>query len=95
MAKAYLIGHITVKENEKWQEYRSKVPTTLEPWQGSLLFRGSLSAVLSGSHQHSDTVVIEFPDIQALNNWYTSPQYQALIPLRQEAAEMDLLTYEA
>ncbi|MCW4320807.1 MAG: DUF1330 domain-containing protein [Candidatus Thiodiazotropha taylori] len=30
-----------------------------------------------------------------MNNWYTSPQYQALIPLRQEAAEMDLLTYEA
>ncbi|MCG8016667.1 MAG: DUF1330 domain-containing protein [Candidatus Thiodiazotropha sp. 'RUGA'] len=95
MTKAYLIGHITVKENDKWQEYRSKVPATLEPWQGCLVFRGSLSAILCGSHQHSDTVVIEFPDMQALNEWYTSPQYQALIPLRQEAAEMDLLTYEA
>ena len=95
MANAYLIGHITVKENEKWQEYRNKVPSTLEPWQGSLVFRGRLSAILSGTHQHSDTVVIRFPDMQALNDWYTSPQYQALIPLRQEAAEMDLLTYEA
>lgn len=26
---AYLIGHITVKNEEKWAEYRSQVPATL------------------------------------------------------------------
>ena len=94
MANAYIIGHITVKNTEQWQEYRNKVPDTLSPWGGELVFRGKLSSVLSGSHDHKDTVVIRFPDLDALNNWHDSPQYQALISLRQEAAEMDLLVYE-
>jgi len=72
-------------------EYRSKVPATLEPWGGELVFRGGLSSVLSGNHKHSDTVVIRFPDLQALTNWHSSQQYQSLIHLRLEAAEIDLL----
>ncbi len=94
MKKAYLIGHITVKDPEKWQEYRGRVPGTLEPWNGELIFRGGLSAILSGDHSHSDTVVIRFPDLQALTAWHSSPEYQALIPLREEAADIDLLAYE-
>jgi uncharacterized protein (DUF1330 family) len=39
-------------------------------------------------------VVIRFPDLKAVDGWYASAAYQALIPLRQEAADMDLLSYE-
>jgi len=91
---AYIIGHITVVDANKWSEYRSKVPATLEPWGGELVFRGNLSSILSGSHQHKDTVVIRFPDMQSLNNWHNSTDYQSLIPVRQAAAEMDLLAFE-
>ncbi len=94
MKNAYLIGHLTVKNVEKWSEYRSKVPSTLAPWGGELVFRGNLASVLSGSHNHSDTVVIRFPNMQSLNDWHASPEYQSLIPIRQEAAEMDLLAFE-
>ena len=94
MKNAYLIGHITVKDQEKWTEYRNKVPATLEPWGAKLILRGKLCSVLSGNHEHIDTVVIRFPNLEALNNWYSSPEYQSLIPIRQEAAKMDLLSYE-
>ncbi len=94
MKHAYIIGHITVKDQEKWAEYRKSVPATLEAWGAELIFRGRLKAVLSGDHGHSDTVVIRFPDVEAVNNWFSSPAYQALIPLRREAAEIDLLSYE-
>ena len=94
MTSAYAIGHITIKDETKWLEYRGKVAATLEPWGGELVFRGKLSSVLSGSHRHTDTVVIRFPSLQALNGWHASPLYQALVPLRQEAAEVDLLAYE-
>ncbi|WP_413836839.1 DUF1330 domain-containing protein [Desulfobacula sp.] len=94
MKNAYLIGHITVRNQEKWAEYRSKVPATIEPWGAALIFRGKLCSVLSGSHEHNDTVVIRFPDLKALNNWHSSSAYQALIPIRQEAAEIELLSYE-
>lgn len=94
MKEAYVIGHITVKDKAKWSEYRRRVPATLEPWGAELVFRGTLASVLSGNHVHNDTVVIRFPDLEAINSWYASPEYQALIPLRREAADMELLSYE-
>ena len=93
MKNAYVVGHITVKDKNKWNEYRTKVSATLEYWGGELVFRGKLYAILSGNHVHHDTVVIRFPDSKAIDNWYASPEYQVLIPLRQEAADMELLSY--
>lgn len=91
---AYVIGHITVKDVDKWAEYRRQVPGTLEPWGAELVFRGTLTRVLAGEHSHSDTVVIRFPDQDALQRWYDSADYQALIPLRSEAAEIVLVAYD-
>jgi uncharacterized protein (DUF1330 family) len=91
---AYVIGHITVKDPGKWAEYRSRVPATLADWQGELVLRGRRVAVLSGEHRHDDAVVIRFPDPGAVTGWYGSAAYQALIPLREQAAEMVLISYE-
>ncbi|MBU0620326.1 MAG: DUF1330 domain-containing protein [Gammaproteobacteria bacterium] len=94
MSCAYVVGHITVKHPEKWAEYRSKVPETLAPWGAELVFRGKQVATLAGENAHSDIVVIRFPSVAAVNGWFSSSAYQALIPLRQQAAEMVLLSYE-
>lgn len=95
MSYAYVVGHITVKNPEMWAEYRSQVPETLAPWGAELVFRGKQVAVLSGENSHSDIVVIRFPSVAAVNGWFSSSAYQSLIPLRQQAAEMVLLSYEA
>ena len=94
MTTAYLVGHISVINPELWAEYRSKVPETLTPWGGELVFRGQQVAILDGDNPHTDIVVIRFPDIAALQDWFSSAVYQELIPLRQQAADMDLMAYE-
>ncbi|WP_442985383.1 DUF1330 domain-containing protein [Sedimenticola sp.] len=43
---------------------------------------------------HTDTVVIRFSSLDAANGWHASAAYQALIPLRQMAADVDLLVFE-
>ncbi|MCC5858120.1 MAG: DUF1330 domain-containing protein [Ectothiorhodospiraceae bacterium] len=92
---AYVIGHISVKDPDKWAAYRERVPETLEPWDAELVFRGERAAVLSGSHAYTDTVVIRFPDLAAVDGWYESPAYQALIPLRHQAADVVLVSYQS
>jgi uncharacterized protein (DUF1330 family) len=92
---AYVIGHITVKDPEKWAEYRSRVPATLVDWHGQVLLRGRRIAVLSGEHRYVDAVVLQFPDADAATGWYGSPTYQALIPLREQAADMVLISYKS
>ena len=90
---ACVIGHITVKDADKWAQYRAQVPATLAPWGAELLFRGQRAAVLSGEHAHTDTVVIRCPDVAAVDAWHASPAYQALIPLRRQAADLDLVVF--
>lgn len=95
MGNAYVIGHIAVKDAGKWEIYRSRVPATLEPWGAELVFRGQRTAIFAGDHAHPDVVVIRFPSPEAARAWYASAAYQALVPLRQQAADVVLLAYDA
>lgn len=90
---AYVIGHITIRDEAKWAEYRRCVPATLEPWNAELLLRARTETVLAGKHAHTDVVVIRFPSREAAAGWHESAAYQALIPLRSEAADVDLISY--
>jgi uncharacterized protein (DUF1330 family) len=91
---AYLVGHMTIKDEEKWAAYRSKVPETLKDWGAEVVFRGKCGSVLYGQHEFTDTVIIRFPHMAALKGWYQSPAYQALIPLRNQGADMVLIGCE-
>ena len=91
---AYLVGHITVNDNALWQQYLSGVKESLAAFEANVIFRGKLDKVLAGQHEHDLVVVIEFSDLSTLDNWYGSKKYQALIPLRDQAAKVVLTTYQ-
>jgi uncharacterized protein (DUF1330 family) len=91
---SYLVGHITVKDGELWQKYVSGVQESLLPFDSKVIFRGKLVSVLAGKHEHDLVVVIEFPDQSTLDNWYSSGKYQALIPLRDKAANVVIMAYK-
>jgi uncharacterized protein (DUF1330 family) len=91
---AYLVGHITVKDDELWQEYMAGVAESVAPFDCKIIFRGQLVKVLAGQHEHDLVVVIEFSDQSTLENWYGSEKYQSLIPLRDKAANVVITTYK-
>jgi uncharacterized protein (DUF1330 family) len=94
MTHAYVVGQITVRDPLKWVAYRDQVPGTLQPWGAELVFRGRQRAALAGVNSHADIVVIRFPNLAAADGWFRSDAYQALIPLREEAADVLLTSYE-
>ena len=93
MSQAFVVGQMTVKQPEKWAQYRSQVLATLLPFGGELVFRGEQVQSFSGVNPHPDIVVICFPSLGDAQGWHASAAYQALIPLRQEAADVVLTTY--
>ena len=92
---AYLIGHITVNNPDKWKIYVAGVQKSLIPFEAAVVFRGKRATVLAGEHSHQDTVVIKFPDQPTLQKWYHSDAYQALISVRDEAADVVIISYDA
>ncbi|MEO7056371.1 MAG: DUF1330 domain-containing protein [Caldimonas sp.] len=95
MTGACVIGHITVKDPAQWAAYCAAVPATVAPWGAEVIFRGRRARLLGGEHRRSETVVLRFPDRAAVDGWFDSPAYQALLPLRTAAADVDLISFVA
>jgi uncharacterized protein (DUF1330 family) len=92
---AYLIAEHKITDAAKFEEYRSKVAPMITRFGGRYLTRGGSHKILEkGYWQPERVVIIEFPDMTALNTWYNSPEYQPLIALRQGAAVDMLITLE-
>ncbi len=92
---AYLIGHITVKDPVQWKVYVDGVQESLVPYGAELVFRGKRASVLAGEHAFRHVVVIKFSDQPTLQQWYHSETYQSLIPLREQAADVVIISYDA
>jgi uncharacterized protein (DUF1330 family) len=91
---AFFIATSTIKDPEKFAEYGAKAGASLASYGGNLVIKGKAVKALAGASNHQAVGIIRFADMEALNAWYQSPAYQALIPLRNEAVEMTLITYE-
>ena len=93
---AYCVGQIRVKDAVAWEVYRSRVGASITEYGGEILFRGGLNFAFSGRQEqdHDRVVALRFESIDAAKRWHDSPEYQALIPLRDQGAEVKLVLYQ-
>ena len=91
--RAFIVGTIRVTDAGVWQGYVERVGATFAPHGGRVLLRGVKAAELAGSGHGERVVVAEFPDVESLQRWHDSPEYQALIALREAGAEVVLTAY--
>ena len=49
---------------------------------------------LAGEFGHNGFALIRFPDVETAKAWYESADYQALVELRNQAADMTLVLGE-
>ncbi|MBV8848432.1 MAG: DUF1330 domain-containing protein [Methylobacteriaceae bacterium] len=94
----YWIAAHTITDAAKFEEYRVKVAPMIARHGGRYITRiGSHKVLESKSRPPDRVVIVEFPDVTALNAWYNSAEYRPLIALRQSAVDMDketLITLE-
>ncbi len=90
---AFFIATVQVRDAEKFQEYASRAAVTFQAYGGEMVMRGRSERVLAGEGDSHAVGVVKFPDMEALEGWYGSEDYQAIIPLRDEAADMKLVAY--
>ena len=91
---AYLVGHITVRDPDLWQVYIKGVKESLIPFEATVVFRGQRAGVLAGEHSYEQCVVIQFTDQDSLQKWYNCDMYQSLIPTRNKAADVVIISYD-
>jgi uncharacterized protein (DUF1330 family) len=91
---AYLLGTIhSVSDPARVGEYSQRIGGTMEPYGGKYL-AAAASEPIEGNAQPMMSVVIEFPSMDALKQWYDCAAYKELRELRQGALEADILAVE-
>jgi len=75
------------------QEYGKKVPDTLAPFDHHIIVRGGKPQALEGDAPQS-VVVIAFDSADKAREWYDSPAYRAIRPIRQGASKGRLFIVE-
>lgn len=87
---AYAIAQVEVTDPETFARYGAQVPATIEKYGGRYLVRGGATQAMEGDWAPPRLVVIEFPSMEQLQQWYDSEEYKPLIELRQQSAKTNL-----
>ena len=88
----YVIADVEVLDAQGYADYTRRVPATLESYGGRFLVRGGIAEAMEGDIQPHRLVVIEFSSVERARAWYSSPEYSAIVPIRQRFGRTHLLT---
>jgi uncharacterized protein (DUF1330 family) len=87
MSVYYIAEHI-ITDPVKFEEYRIKVAPMIASYGGRYITKAGSHKFPESPHWKPERVVIiEFPDMERLNAWYTSAEYQPLMALRKESTD--------
>ncbi|HSI57703.1 MAG TPA: DUF1330 domain-containing protein [Ideonella sp.] len=91
---AYIHASVEITDPVAYEAYRRQVPAVVAAHGGRFLVRGGATTLLEGETVPQRQVILEFPDMAALQAFYHSAEYQSLIALRQRASKGTLVAIE-
>jgi uncharacterized protein (DUF1330 family) len=81
-------------DKQKYGEYISKVPQTIEKFGGRYLARGGQVTVVSGDWNPDRLIIVEFASMTKFQAWWHSPEYRKVAPLREQGAKTNAVVVE-
>ena len=90
---AYFIAELEVTDPPTMRKYGEKVPETLAPFNHYYVVRGGKPQALEGEPPKG-VVIIAFDSAAKAREWFDSPAYEAIKPIRQSAAKSRIFVVE-
>jgi uncharacterized protein (DUF1330 family) len=90
-----VLGLIELKDPSAFDEYRKQVGATVEQYGGRITQRGVRGDVFWNELEckpFSTYVQLEFPAAIDAQRWAASAEYQALLPIRNQAMQLTLFS---
>lgn len=82
------------KDARKFEEYRQKVVPIIKKFGGRYLVRGGDVRRLEGNLPLNRLVVLEFPTVEAAQQFYDSAEYQPILNLRLASTQSDVVVVQ-
>lgn len=91
---AYFAARLNIKNPEKFTEYATKAISLMANFGGKVLFKGEAEHGSDNEIELPGLAVFEFPNKAAIEEFFACSEYLALVPLREEGANMVVTVHE-
>ena len=91
---AYVISELEVRDPVAIETYRSIAAKSIAQYGGRYLVRNGAASIAEGGPPVKIIVVVEFPSMERLREWYASPEYAEALKVRLTALDRRLIFVE-
>jgi len=91
---AYVISEVEMRDAADFETYRAIAAKTIAKYGGRYLVRGGAASTVEGGPPPQTIIVVEFPTMERLREWYASPEYAEALKVRQTALDRRLIFVE-
>ena len=91
---AYLLAQVEVSDMQQYRKYTARTPAIIAKFGGRFLTRGGEVVTLEGEAPAGRIVLIEFPSLERVQEFYASEEYQEVKELRLPASTASFLALD-
>jgi uncharacterized protein (DUF1330 family) len=91
---AYVISEVEMRDAAGFEAYRIIAAKTIAQYGGRYLVRRGAANLIEGGPPPKTIIVVEFPTMERLREWYASPEYAEALKVRQTALDRRLIFVE-
>ena len=91
---AYVISEVEMRDAADLEAYRTIAAKTIAQYGGRYLVRGGAANLIEGGPAPKTIIVVEFPTMERLREWYASPEYAEALKVRRTALDRRLIFVE-
>ena len=91
---AYVISEVEMRDAAVFEAYRTIAAKTIAHYGGRYLVRGGAASMIEGGPSPKTIIIVEFPTMERLREWYASSEYAEALKVRQTALDRRLIFVE-
>jgi uncharacterized protein (DUF1330 family) len=91
---AYVVSEVEVRDREAMETYRTLAARSIAQYGGRYLVRGGATELAEGGPSLKTIIIVEFPSMERLHEWYASDEYAEALEVRRTALERRLYFVE-
>jgi uncharacterized protein (DUF1330 family) len=91
---AYVISELEVRDPVAIETYRALAAKSIAQYGGRYLVRGGAAELAEGGSPPKSLIVVEFPSMAHLREWYASKEYAEALEVRRTALDRRLIFVE-
>src|SRR3954468_7512720 len=91
---AYVISEVEPRDPVGWETYRTIAAKAIAQYGGRYLVRGGPAETVEGAPPPNTLIIVEFPTMARLREWYASPEYAEALDERWRALDRRLVFVE-